>query len=70
MALRIKIKTDTDNYVHFDVVTADYTLCGLETAGDESIGIERGVSTKEKADCPHCIDIVDFCNSIKRTEYI
>ena len=69
MATRVKIKTDTDSYIHFDTNSNDYTLCGPETAGDESIGIYPSKMVKGKVNCPHCIQIVEFCHSIKRNEW-
>jgi hypothetical protein len=50
----------------------DTTLCGDDIVGD-SID-ERGsyycVSTKEKINCERCIEIIKFCKSIKRSEYV
>lgn len=69
MATRVKIKTDTDSYVHFDMHQNDYTLCGLETAGDEGINIMPAKVVKRKVNCPDCIRIAEFCHAIKRSEW-
>ena len=68
MSLHIKINTDTDNYVHIDAVSNDYTLCGLETAGDETIGIKKGIRTTDKITCPRCISIVELCRTVKKSD--
>ena len=68
MALKIKIKTEYDNLVHIDMLANTYTLCGLETAGDEGIGIETGVRTNEKINCEDCIRIINICKSVKSNE--
>lgn len=68
MADHIKIRTFDDNCVHFDTNSNNYTLCGLETGGDQTLGIEHGIITTEKVDCPHCISIVKFCHRIKKSE--
>ncbi len=69
MAKRIKIKTERDNKVHFDLMTNDYTLCGLETAGDEGINIAKGKPVKVKVNCADCIRIVEYCQLIERKEW-
>ena len=71
MARRIKIKTLEDHRTHFDFHEGgqNYTLCGLETGGDERLGIGRPVQVKVKVNCPRCIDIVKFCHSIRRAEW-
>ncbi len=69
MASHIKIKTEEDTRVHFDVHRNNYTLCGLETGGDESIGIMPGKYVKVKVNCPDCIGIVNFCHNIKTSEF-
>lgn len=68
MALHIKIKTGYDNLVHVDAVSNDYTLCGLETAGDPGLDINKGIRTKEKVDCRDCISIVNLCKTVKTTD--
>ena len=69
MATHIKIKTIENNYVHFDTHRNNYTLCGLETGGDLTMGIERPVATTRKVNCPDCIRIIKFCNEINRNEW-
>ncbi len=77
MAIHLKIKSDSDNYVHFDgCMQGDYTLCGLETQGDEgsdtlgSFFIKPGKVVKQKVNCPHCISIANYCHTkIQITEY-
>jgi hypothetical protein len=65
---RIKIKTDSGMQVHFDTHINNYTLCGLETSGDETCGLSEGIITNRKVDCPDCIRIIRFCKEIKSTE--
>lgn len=67
---RIRIKTDQDEYVHFDKQVNTLTLCGLETSGDPSLSIEAGQPTNRRVNCPDCIDLVTICKSVKSTEYI
>jgi len=69
MATRVKIKTEYDNKVHFDTHLNNYTLCGLETGGDEGIGISEAKIVKRKVNCPDCIRIAEFCHSINRAEW-
>ena len=69
MIEHIKIYDSLHNYVHFDKKANSYTLCGLETDGDEYLRLKRGVTVKQKVNCPDCIDIVEFCLAIKPSEY-
>lgn len=69
MATRVKIKTDFDSDVHFDTHKNNYTLCGLETGGDEGLGIKMAVPVKRKVNCPACISIVKFCHNINKNEF-
>lgn len=69
MATHLKIKTTDDNLVHFDQQHNEYTLCGLDIMGDSHLGIEPAVITTEKVNCKQCIDIVEFCKSIKSSEW-
>jgi len=69
MATRIKIKTYENSNVHFDTHLNNYTLCGLETGGDLSIGIQVPKRVKRKVNCPDCIRVAEFCHSIKRNEW-
>lgn len=69
MASHIKIKTREDHHTHFDTHLNNYTLCGLETGGDEGISIQLGKHVKAKVNCPDCIRIVTFCHNIKRSEW-
>ena len=70
MATKVRIKTFENNYVHIDTHKCNYTLCGLETGGDESIGIMLSETVYNKrVNCPECIEIIKFCKSIKRKDY-
>ncbi len=69
MATRIKIKTYENNNTHFDTHLNNYTLCGLETSGDETLGIGMSKRVKRKVNCPECIRIAEFCHAIKRNEW-
>ena len=69
MIRRIIIKTPDNKHVHFDTGKNNYTLCGLETGGDDGLSIDIGVKTDRKVNCPDCIAIVKFCRSIKSNEY-
>ena len=69
MAIHVKIKTVENYNVHIDTLVNNYTLCGLETGGDNSIGIEVSRVTNRKVNCPQCIGIINFCKKIKRKEY-
>jgi len=66
MATRIKIKTWENSHTHFDTHRNNYTLCGLETGWDESMGIQRSATVKRKVNCPDCIRIVEFCHNINK----
>ena len=63
----VKIKyTDGTSEVHFrDAIMGDVSLCGHDLAGDGTLGWEAGVSTKEKVNCHHCIEIVKYCKKLK-----
>jgi hypothetical protein len=69
MARKIRIKTQEDDNIHFDFGRNEYTLCGLDTMGDPTLGIEVPKVTDKKVDCPTCIAIVKYCKSIKSTEF-
>jgi hypothetical protein len=69
MKTHIRIKTFENNYVHFDTHQNNYTLCGLETGGDETFSIEKSILTKRKVNCPDCIRIVEFCHQIEKKEF-
>lgn len=69
MAKRIKIKTWENSNTHFDTNLNNYTLCGLETGGDETMGIQIPTVVKRKVNCPECIRIVEFCHTIKTSEW-
>lgn len=68
MAIRIKIETPENNHIHF-AYRNDYTLCSLESSGHERIGIKKGIVVDVKVNCPTCIEIVQFCHSIKTNEF-
>ena len=67
MAVHIRIETTDNNDTHF-IGENSYTLCGLETCGDETMGIEKGTVVKKKVNCPDCVEIVNYCKSIKNSE--
>lgn len=71
MAVRIKIKTWEGAKTHFDFAEGgqNYTLCGLETTGDEGLGIQEPITVKRKVNCSRCIQIVKFCQKIKVSEF-
>lgn len=69
MAHRVRIKTFENNNVHFDTLRNNYTLCGLETGGDTTMGIQIPKNTNSKVNCPECIRIVEFCHAINRNEW-
>lgn len=69
MATRVKIKTYDDAKTHFDTHLNNYTLCGLETGGDEGLSIKIAQLVKRKVNCQDCIRIVEFCHAIKRSEW-
>lgn len=72
MARKVSIKTHEDNNVHFDFYEGgqNYTLCGLETGGDEGLDIEISIPVaRKRVNCVRCILIVKTCKKIKRTEY-
>jgi len=69
MATRVKIKTYEDAKTHFDTHLNNYTLCGLETGGDEGLGIKIAQPVTRKVNCADCIRIVEFCHAIKRIEW-
>lgn len=54
--------------IHFTSTINDYTLCGLtmdrddKTAGDYE-------PTKEKVNCKYCIEIVEECKKIDKSQY-
>lgn len=69
MGTQVKIKTLENYFVH-DTHKNNYTLCGLETGGDESIGIMLSEPVPHKrVNCPECIKIIKLCKSIKCKEY-
>jgi hypothetical protein len=63
-----------EEVVHFTGVgQGDYALCGHDLAGD-SIFDDRGgykcaTPTDDKVTCVACIEIVEYCKTIKTTEY-
>jgi len=70
MADRVKIKTNENYNIHFNTHKNDYTLCGLDTMGDPTIGIGKPKSTTMPVNCPECIWIVEFCHEIKKNEFV
>lgn len=69
MAQKLKINSPNGNHIHFNIMYgSDYTLCGLETAGDSFLKLQPGKITDEKANCPDCVRIVKFCQNIKPSE--
>ena len=69
MATHVKIKTWENNHTHFDTHNNNYTLCGLDTGGDERMGISIAKTVKVKVNCPDCIRIVEFCHNINKSEF-
>lgn len=73
--MRIRIEFDgtgdgvVDTGIHFISNVNDYTLCGVTLDGDPSTG-GSFKNTFKKVDCIHCIGIIEFCKSIKKSEYI
>ncbi len=63
----LKIKTTDDEHVHFDLDNSA-TLCGMETGDDDTVGIEAGRETRERVDCPQCIQLVLICKTVKFSE--
>jgi len=69
MATHVKIKTEENNCTHVDTHSNNYTLCGLETGGDEGMGIQVAKVVETKITCQDCIRIIEFCRKIKRSEW-
>lgn len=67
MPKHLKIKTPEDNLVHFESGNS-YTLCGLETDGDSVLGLGLCIETKQKVNCDKCLEIVEYCRTIKNEE--
>lgn len=72
MARKIKFdfeeETTIGGGVHFVSELNDYTLCGLSLDGDTgTTGAFK--ATKQKVNCKHCIEIIEYCKKIKKTEY-
>ncbi len=67
---KIKIETETDSYIHFDLNKNCYTLCGLETMGDSGLNIKLGRVVKGKVTCPDCIEIVKLCHLITKNDFV
>lgn len=73
MVEKIRVtETDDDgnlfSLTHYDPAKgtpADYTLCGLDTAGDPTIGLHGGTDATGKVDCPACISIVKHVRTIR-----
>jgi len=64
MALRYK---DSDGKTHFRAPhVADYLLCGYAMDGKNFDSTVK--ETKDKVDCPACIDVVEFCRDIRSAE--
>ena len=61
---------EEESYIHANgVLGSDYTLCGCDIYGDETLGWVGGVDTHKKIDCPRCIEVIRYCKKIKRSEY-
>lgn len=54
---------------HFNYGRNDYTLCGLDNMGDSFIGLSIAKRHNKKVDCKECIRIVEYCKSIKKSQY-
>jgi hypothetical protein len=48
----------------------EYTLCGLDLAGDSDLHKTDPEETSLKADCEHCIGIVELCQTLSRRRWI
>jgi hypothetical protein len=59
---------ENDSGTHFVGPISDYTLCGLTLDGDELTAGDFK-ETNNKVDCKQCVDIVKFCQMIKKSEY-
>jgi len=57
-----------DILVHAEGCFDSFTLCGLETMGDEGIDLEAGVIVKDQIDCSSCIMTIDTAKKIKESE--
>jgi hypothetical protein len=65
----VRIKTDTDNCVHFENPYRDQTLCGLDCSeGDPTIGISALIDTNRKVDCEECINTIMLCKEVSLSE--
>jgi len=62
---------DGTEIVHFvGVGQKDFALCGQDLAGDDEMGWSSSTETKLKVNCKNCIEIVEYCKSINRNEWI
>jgi len=68
MARKVLIKTNENNLIHFFYGINDYTLCGLDTNGDEHLGIQEPINTNKPVNCFLCLNVVNFCREIKDSE--
>ncbi len=46
----------------------DLTVCGYTLDGDDKTA-GGYIVTSEKINCPQCIQIINYCKSIKKSEY-
>lgn len=68
--IREKIIENGVAVVHFaGPGQGDVALCGHDLAGDFALGWSESVETKEKVNCRHCIEIVEYCKKVKASEY-
>jgi hypothetical protein len=66
-------KTNTISHgkeIHLPGTSHDFTLCGLDTAGDSDIHVSDPEETTLKANCAQCIQTVEHCKNLSKMLYI
>lgn len=64
--MNVSVTVEGETLVHFNgVIGNSYTLCGLNTEGDEYLGQKPGKETKRKINCPDCLAIIRECKSLE-----
>lgn len=61
-------KEENEGTVHFQGVHTDHTLCGDSLDHDDKT-VGSHFFTDHKVNCKLCIQIVEFCKSIRKSEY-
>lgn len=73
MAEKIKFigngRDENKGEIHFSESLSDFTLRGVTLDHDENTAGDY-IGTSEKVNCPHCIAIVEFCKTVKKSEYM